>query len=226
MVAQLWSLRHIHKEIVTVIVGLLFGSLGDIFLLFQSNFIFFALGVAAFLIGHLIYVPSLINLTRDLSENKITMRDVLAHSPVYIGIWMVLMTFAFWSISFIIKSLAPDQGMYVYILAVYGSCLVLLTMGGFFFFFNTSHIHSDTVFHGGLCFMFGTLIFFASDNFLAHGKFNPTFKDSPYWQSIFTYLIMITYYLAQFLVAKGTFLFAVFWEEERTQKATPLEFIG
>ena len=33
--------------------------LGDTFLIFQSNFVFFALGLVAFVTGHLIYVPSL-----------------------------------------------------------------------------------------------------------------------------------------------------------------------
>lgn len=107
--------------------------------------------------------------------------------------------------------------MFIYVLAIYGSCLVLLTMGGFFFFFCTSHIRSKTIFHAGLCFMFGTITFFASDNLLAHGKFNSAFINPAViekWQPIFSLLIMITYYVAQFLVAKGTFLVAVYYTSE------------
>jgi uncharacterized membrane protein YhhN len=60
-------------------LGLFFGSLGDIFLLFQSSgAIFFALGAFFFLVGHVMYVPSFVNTARDLSENKITLREVLS----------------------------------------------------------------------------------------------------------------------------------------------------
>jgi hypothetical protein len=85
-------------------------------------------------------------------------------------------------------------------------------MGGFFFFFNISHTNSKVIFHSGLCFMFGALTFFASDNLLAHGKFNIKFTDSS-WQFIFSCLIMITYYVAQFLITKGAFLVAVYYTE-------------
>lgn len=56
--------------------------------------------------------------------------------------------------------------------------------------------------------MFGALTFYASDNLLAHSKFNSTFTDPnsvDKWQPIFSSLIMITYYATQFMLAKGTF---------------------
>lgn len=64
--------------------------------------------------------------------------------------------------------------------------------------------------------MLGALTFFASDNLLAHGKFNNAFTDpsaSNKWQPIFSCLIMITYYVAQFLITKGAFLVAVYYTE-------------
>lgn len=64
--------------------------------------------------------------------------------------------------------------------------------------------------------MFGALIFYASDNLLAHSKFNSTFTDPKSidkWKPIFSSLIMITYYAAQFMFAKGTFLAAVYYTE-------------
>lgn len=68
MIIELWSLRHLHTQITTIIVGLFFGSLGDIFLLFQdASPIFFGLGAISFLIGHVIYVPSFVYLARDLA---------------------------------------------------------------------------------------------------------------------------------------------------------------
>lgn len=53
--------------------------------------------------------------------------------------------------------------------------------------------------------MVGSLIFFASDNFLAHGKFNTWYNDHVSG-STSTYLIMITYYIAQFMIGKGAIL--------------------
>ncbi len=75
MIIELWPLRHLHTHITTIIVGLFFGSLGDIFLLFQEkSAIFFGLGALGFLIGHILYVPSFVYLARDLAENKVTLR--------------------------------------------------------------------------------------------------------------------------------------------------------
>lgn len=62
---------------ITIILALLFGSIGDIFLLFQSTFIFFALGALAFLIGHVLYVLALIPIAEDIAENRTTLRQVL-----------------------------------------------------------------------------------------------------------------------------------------------------
>ena len=59
----------------------------------------------------------------------------------------------------------------------------------------------------GCFFMFGSLIFYASDNFIAHGKWNTWYTDRVS-ASANSYLIMITYYVAQFLIAKGTFFVA------------------
>lgn len=131
--------------------------------------------------------------------------------------WMVLMAFSFWSISFMVTFLEKGDVM-VYVLAIYGSCLVLLTMGGFFFFFTTFHV-SDTIQKAGLLFMFGSLIFFASDNFLAHGKFDKDYQKVVS-DSLGTYLIMITYYAAQFMMAKGGFFVAVHYTESKFPQLT------
>lgn len=67
----------------------------------------------------------------------------------------------------------------------------------------------------GVLLVVGALVFLSSDNFLAHGKFNtnyPFYTDKdhpdPHKSSINSYLIMITYYLAQFLITKAIFLYA------------------
>ena len=54
--------------------------------------------------------------------------------------------------------------------------------------------------------MFGSLIFFASDNFIAHETYNTDYPIAPFWNS---FMIMITYYVAQWLITKGAFMASV-----------------
>jgi hypothetical protein len=162
-------------------VALFFGFIGDIFLLVGlNNTILFSLGATSFQIGHIINVFSFVRIASDLAEGRVSLRNVLKKLPLFIVMWIILLTFSFWSISFMVRELKPEQVTpYMLVLAVYGSCLVLLTMGAFFYFFTTSHL-STAVFTSGALFVAGALIFFASDNFLAHGKFNqkyPFFTD-------------------------------------------------
>lgn len=60
--------------------------------------------------------------------------------------------------------------------------------------------------------MIGSIVFFISDNCLAHGKFDKAYTEvvSKMMSAI---LVMVTYYLAQFLIGKGTFLVAVHYSE-------------
>ena len=123
---------------------------------------------------------------------------------VYIVIWLVLESFAFWSVSFLVKYLESDSIMNV-VMPIYGTFLVMLCMGGFFFFFTTFRLTSALL-KAGLCFMLGSLIFFASDNILAHNKFNKNLTYlATFSKSLNAYLIMVTYYVAQFFMAKGAF---------------------
>lgn len=129
--------------------------------------------------------------------------------------WILEMTFSFWSISIIIHYLALGDFM-IWVLALYGSVLVLLTMAGFFFFFMTALI-SKTLNTAGWLLMIGSIVFFASDNFLAHGKYDQGYQKaiSP---SLNTWLIMVTYYAAQWMIGKGTFMVAVQLVENRGAK--------
>lgn len=102
----------------------------------------------------------------------------------------------------------------MYVLSIYGSCLLLFAIAGFFFYFNTSHIKSKTIFYAGLCFMVGALSFFTSDNFLAHGKFNIGFQNlvrKEKWEEFVIFIVFISYFGAQFLVTKGTLLVTAYF---------------
>ena len=127
-----------------------------------------------------------------------------------------MLAFAFWSISFTLVHLYQGGDSVIYILAIYGTCLVMLVMGGFFYFFLTNKLGSN-ILKSGLLFMVGSIIFFISDNCLAHGKFDTVYRDL-ISQRTNTFLIMITYYVAQFFIGKGTFLVAVHYCEEKSIK--------
>jgi uncharacterized membrane protein YhhN len=80
-------------------LALAFGSLGDILLELQSiSFAFFAIGALSFLVGHMIYVISFLEITEDMAEGYVEMRDILRYKPLLIIIWVVFFVFSFWSI--------------------------------------------------------------------------------------------------------------------------------
>jgi hypothetical protein len=66
----------------------------------------------------------------------------------------------------------------------------------------------------GSLFMFGSIFFYASDNFAAHGKFNTWYMDRV-GASTNSYLKMIFYYLAQYMIAKGVYFAARHFNEEK-----------
>jgi CHASE2 domain-containing sensor protein len=96
------------------------------------------------------------------------------------------------------------------IVPVYGTFLCLLAMGGFFIFFMTFRIRPALKL--GICCIVGAIIFYASDSFLAHGKFDTAYQEkvSPTMNSI---LLMVTYYVAQYLMGKAGLSMAEYTEE-------------
>ena len=63
-----------------------------------------------------------------------------------------MLAFAFWSISFTLVHLYQGGDSVIYILAIYGTCLVMLVMGGFFYFFLTNKLGSN-ILKSGLLFI-------------------------------------------------------------------------
>jgi hypothetical protein len=87
----------------------------------------------------------------------------------------------------------------------------MLVMAGLFFYFTTASV-DPVVYKAGILIMIGSLVFLASDNFLAQGKFNTSYPISPFWNTL---LIMITYYSAQWLIMKGAFMSSVYLNIDR-----------
>jgi len=93
----------------------------------------------------------------------------------------------------------------MYVLPLYGTCLVLLVVSSLFFFFMIYRVDSRLR-NAGILILFGSVIFYVSDSFLAHGKFNTSYIDLV-GKSGNAYIIMITYYVCQYLL--GTAALAV-----------------
>ncbi len=77
----------------------------------------------------------------------------MSHEPLFMCIWIVILAFAFWSISFALTHLLPNKDgspdtTAIYIMAIYGTCLVMLVMGGFFYFFTTWRL-GNNIFKSG-----------------------------------------------------------------------------
>jgi uncharacterized membrane protein YhhN len=74
MIVELFPIRSIHKHIKTIMVGLLFGSAGDMFLLWgSSSDIAFGLGALSFLVGHIFYVTAFVFLAEEISKRQVTL---------------------------------------------------------------------------------------------------------------------------------------------------------
>lgn len=174
MIAELWTVRDRQKNIKYLMVALAFGSLGDILLeLAQFGFIFFAIGAGSFLVGHLIYVVSFLEITEDIADGHDNMRDILSLKALFLTVWIIFFTFSFWSIGVIMRDL-DDGSIMLLIVPIYGTFLVLLVVGGLFFFFMTRN--QSLALKAGICFMIGAIVFYASDSFLAHGKFDKAYQ--------------------------------------------------
>lgn len=200
MIIELYTVMGLQKNIKQLMLALLFGSIGDILLEFQSiNFVFFAIGALSFLVGHLFYVLAFVNITVDIAEGHSTLKEILKYKPLFVVLWLTFFSFSFWSIGKIIQFI-DDGSIMMVIIPIYGTFLCMLVMGGLFFFFMT--FNQKPALKAALCFMIGSIVFYASDSVLAHGKFDLSYKANV---STFTNatLIMVTYYVAQFLMGKG-----------------------
>jgi uncharacterized membrane protein YhhN len=209
MIAELFTVRNSQKDIKKLMVALAFGSLGDILLEFQNvSFAFFAAGALSFLVGHFIYIVSFVEMTEEIAEGRVEMREILSLKYVYIVIWLLLFVLSFWSIGSIMRYL--DEGSVIMIvIPVYGTFLCLLAMGGLFIFFMTFRI--GPALKIGIYCMMGGLVFYASDSFLAHGKFDTAYKEKVA-SATNDVILMVTYYLAQYMMGKAGLAMAEYAE--------------
>lgn len=157
----------------TLIMALVFGFLGDVFLIFSNNY-FFISGLVCFLIGHLWYVVEL--------SSKITSIEI-SNLLVLVTIFIMIVVFLLY------KSLSKGLGnlkipVIFYIITIFSMFYLSIVL----FIGQPSYKSALT--------LLGALLFVISDYSLAFSLFKRSFFNKDL-------LIMSTYILAQFLLVIG-----------------------
>lgn len=158
-----------------IVCALLFGFLGDVLLLWGSKKFFFAIGLLAFLVGHLFYTLAFLQ------------------SVQYFGVvpgwyFIVLIPYILYGCA-ILKVLRPNLKEMIVPVVIY-MCVILMMS-----FTSTCRIWNGFTLGFILPFI-GSLSFIVSDSVLAYNTFNVPSKN-------FETLIMVTYILAQVLISAG-----------------------
>lgn len=154
--------------------GLIFGWLGDIFLMMHDQFL---LGLISFLVGHILYVIAFIKQTsvKDLTRHK-----------VYILVAGILLTYSY----YLFNVLEPSLGIMKIPVILYIFVIPLMALFAFTRRHQTNTLSFIVVF-------IGAILFIISDSILALNKFVAYIPNSDLY-------IMSTYILAQYGITLGT----------------------
>lgn len=151
-------------------LGLLFGCLGDIFLMLPNQFV---AGLGAFLIGHIFYVLSFV---------KQSPKHIWSKPKDFVLIALVLLAYSYYLYTILSPSLGPLQiPVILYILVISAMAFFAYTRR-----YNVSFLSFI------LCFI-GALLFIFSDSILALNKFVAYLAHSGIY-------IMSSYILAQYAI--------------------------
>jgi uncharacterized membrane protein YhhN len=173
------SVNERSKVFYLTLAALFLSWLGDVFLMFEGqNPIFFILGLASFLLAHVIYVFSYRKAKNDTAINPLLSSQKLRH-----GSTLVLAGLA------LVYILEPGLGEMKIPVIIYASVIVLMAITALLRYGYTSIQSFSYVFGGAVMFM-------VSDSLLAVNKFLEPYAYAGFW-------IMSTYCFAQFLIVKG-----------------------
>jgi uncharacterized membrane protein YhhN len=165
------------KRNTTIMGALLFCWAGDVLLMFQGDPLFFMLGLVAFLIGHLFYIISYHRMKWKSGEGLINAQKLRFSLPIVLaGTGLVTILFPY------LNDLKIPVTIYALVLTV----MVLQALYRFGF---TGRKSFTLIFTGALLFMI-------SDSALAINKFMQPLPAA-------SFIIMITYISAQFLIVEG-----------------------
>ncbi len=161
-----------------ILMGLFFSLLGDVFLMFNHvDERFFMLGLGTFLIAHLFYIAAFY--LDSTNKIEVQRRYIL---PIFF-------VFGFFCLSYY-AMLRPNLGDMNIPVLVYSFVITMMAIMAALRYGKTNSKSFAWV-------LLGAILFVTSDSILAYNKFVERLE-------IGDLLIMITYMLAQFLIAMGT----------------------
>lgn len=168
----LTSAEHINWFIVT---ALFFGFLGDFALLWGSKKVFFAIGLLAFLVGHLFYTWAFL-------------QSIQYFKAVPIWFFIVLIPYILYGCA-ILRILRPNLKEMLVPVVIYMFVILMMSFTSSCRIWNGFTLQFILPLIGSLCFI-------VSDSVLAYNSFNVPSKN-------YETLIMVTYILAQVLIVAG-----------------------
>lgn len=158
-----------------IVCALFFGFLGDVTLLWGSKKIFFAIGLFAFLVGHLFYT-------------LVFLQSIQYFEVVPMWFFIFLIPYILYGCA-ILRILRPNLKEMIVPVVIY-MCVILMMS-----FTSTCRIWNGFTLQFILPFV-GSLFFIVSDSVLAYNSFNVPLKN-------YETLIMATYISAQVLIVAG-----------------------
>lgn len=158
----------------TVFAGLAFATLGDIFLLFGEQPVFFILGLLSFLFTHLSYIGAFSAITRD-------QKGYLRYHPGWFVPFLAYPVVLLWILW---PGIDMKLAVSIYAVVITAMGLSVLNLYG--------HVKND-IFRP---LMAGALFFMLSDSLLAMRKFGTAGDWAPL-------AVMATYIAGQFFIVKG-----------------------
>lgn len=160
-----------------LLIALAFSWIGDIILLFADQHeLFFIVGLIAFLISHIVYIL--------LFNKQLKYKNRKNKAIFWIGVTCIIV-YLFTMISILLPSLG-NLTMPVFVYALVISTMLLFALKGFLNWEEP----------GNWYILIGAIAFISSDSILAFNKFYAPIVLS-------SFLIMITYLIAQYLIVVG-----------------------
>jgi uncharacterized membrane protein YhhN len=159
-----------------LLFALLFCWFGDILLIFtEKNELFFLLGLAAFLLGHIGYIIAFKKFSKNKVEGK-KMSFVVYLAPLLFAVALLMLLF-------------PELGDMMVPVIAYATVISIMCMAALGRWHKTNN--------GSFVFVLaGAVFFIISDALIAINKFYAPFE-------LASFLIMITYIKAQYLILVG-----------------------
>jgi uncharacterized membrane protein YhhN len=140
------------KLLIPIILALIFGWIGDVFLLKIGNLLSFRLGLASFLIGHICYIIAFFNYIKPLNINVLIVSIISAFG---LGVC-------------IFKLVQPGKDMKYPVIA-YEIIIMLMAISAVQIFFVSGGVFGILVMAGSICFV-------VSDGTLAYDTFRKKTK--------------------------------------------------